>query len=141
MLTPLIEAAKSGNGVFARNLPGSGGQYRSAAARLLREMGVPLYARKRGADSAWFLLDRSDSALAKDWYRRMIRDHYTEMCRARMALTGNSTPAIVDVYTKAAIALGDLLGYSVEQVLEDVEPTPRAEWVDNMLSRLNNDPS
>jgi hypothetical protein len=58
-----------------------------------------------------------------------------------MALTGNSTPAIVDVYTKAAIALGDLLGYSVEQVLEDVEPTPRAEWVDNMLSRLNNDPS
>lgn len=127
IIAALGKAAKDRRGVFAATLPGSG-QMRPIVARMLREMGVPLMATRRGNQSAWFILSLFPKAtqerLAEEWRRRIIADGYAEICRMHMAVAPH--PYMSEekkILAAVAVQLGERLGYDLPTVQADMEPS------------------
>lgn len=139
IINKLGEAAKDSRGVYASSLPASG-QMRAIVARMLREMGVPLMATRRGAGSAWFILSlfpkETQEHLAEEWRRRIIADGYAEICRMHMAVQPHKYMAEEEkILAAVAVQLGERLGFSVAEVVADMAPRPINDLVKAALNR------
>jgi len=127
IIVTLKRAADNKQGVFARDLPG-GAQMRPTVARMLREMGVPLMARREGSSSVWFILSlfpaSTQRMLAEEWRRRVIADGYAEICRMHMAVAPHSYMAQEEkILAAIAVSLGERLGYDLPTVQQDMMPS------------------
>ncbi len=135
MLEAVAKAAEKNNGVRVSNMPGSSGMYRQWAARWLRQMGVPLYARRAGSESVWFLLLDEDALLASEWQARIISDAYAEVCRAHMSLRPHKPfEKKARELSSMAVTLGTWLGYDIDRIVKDLAPVARPQWVDDTIN-------
>jgi hypothetical protein len=137
MLEKLANAATKAEGVYAYMMPGGSGVLRQSAARWLRQMGVAIYANRKGEDTVWYLLLDADKALADEWGRRVIADFYAEACRAHMALAPHKVfedqcKHLVSV----AVTAGAWLGYGIDRVLLDLAPQARPQWVKDTVDSI-----
>src|SRR5262245_16044099 len=77
----LGEAAKKGNGVYAPDMPGLQSR-RAPVMQWLREMGIPMMARKCGRSSVWFVItmfpEDVQKRLRQEWRVRELSCHYAE---------------------------------------------------------------
>lgn len=124
IIAALGTAAKSKNGMFTYDLPGSP-QMRPVVARILREMGVPLMARRSGRQSVWFILSlhskRVQQVMGEEWRRRIIADGYAEICRMHMAVAPHPYMAEEErILAAIAVQLGERLGYGIAEVQSDM---------------------
>ena len=138
LLHQLAYAASKDMGVPARDIKVSGGNYRQAAARYLRECGLPIYARRKGEDSAWFLLLETDNpAFLAEWKKRILTDAYAEVCRAHMALEPHQwSKAEARELRQIALTLGGWLNLDPLQVLVDIKPRSLSNALKNIMSSL-----
>jgi hypothetical protein len=137
MLEALADAATRSRGVMSSKMPGVSGMDRQTAARWLRQMGVPIYARRKAGDSAWFLLLEEDVTLASEWSRRMLADCYSETCRAHMALRPHPQfEATCRELAAHAVTIGGWLGYGLDRVVADLAPTPKPKWVEATIASV-----
>jgi hypothetical protein len=137
MLTVLVNAAKKGEGVFAQNMPGHSGVVRQQAAAYLRQCGVPVYARRAGEDSAWFLLLDEDVRLTDEWAERILTDVYAEMCRAHMALVGNPRFTNRANWLRSNIVeVSGWLNMAPKQIAADMTPETPPAWVTVILNNV-----
>src|SRR5262245_9836218 len=127
IVTALTEAAKTGNGVYAPDLPGHQ-PYRTNIMQRLREIGLPVMARKAGRSSIWFIVSMFDAdtqkILAEEWNRRVLQHHSAEACRGFMALTAHPhTQAGAQMFQRHAVEIGSLLGLDLTSIIGDLTPT------------------
>jgi len=124
ILRAVAEKAKTGHGLRAHALPSGTRNERQMAARWLRERGVPLYARRAGSDSAWFLIHPTQpEGFIAEWENRIIRDAYSEVVRAHQALSNSPHAATRRrSLTAAAISIGNLIGIDPRVALVDLTP-------------------
>jgi hypothetical protein len=140
ILRALGKAAARGNGVYAPKLPGYQ-PYRSKVMQMLREMGVPIMARKAGRSSIWFVISMFDAstqkALAEEWRRREFREHYAETCRTYIALKANPHAAAeANLLLQHALNIGIMLGLAVADIDADLQPTTMSPNVADVLAEF-----
>jgi hypothetical protein len=128
IVSALAAAAKNGNGIYAPSLPGQQPR-RAQIMQWLREMGVPVMARKAGHSSYWFIVsmfpDNVQKALAFEWNVRVLQHHYAEACRGHMALRAHPhTKAGADMFQRHAVEIGSLLGLALTDIIDDLASTP-----------------
>lgn len=139
LLHQLAYAASKGNGVFARRITVAGGNDRANAARYLRECGLPIYARRAGEDTVWFLLrDTDPTALLEEWKHRILHDAYAEVCRAHMALSPHpwATTEANDLRI-IALNIGAWIGEDPADVLDDIQPAAMPEPLTAIIASLD----
>jgi hypothetical protein len=106
-------------------------EYMRQAAKYLRDLGVPVVAKKARHNSSWRIAQAGDATagvLTEEWALRVRREHYSEAISTARALALHADPnvaAIRQTVLQSAINLGMQMGKSINEVVADAEARTR----------------
>jgi hypothetical protein len=130
----LHKALKTGHRPNAREvreaIEQAGGEprYIAPAAKWLRDHGIAVATQKRRHLSIWYEAKTADQMT--DYGKQVVAESYSELvtnARSCAILTGRGSRTARDKLIRAAVGLGEYLGHTAEEVVEECKPLHAAQ--------------